>query len=114
MRPWARHCARRLRALAGRTGGVVRTSRLEAFSDAVLAIIVTIMVLQLRIPTQHDFNSFLHTTGHGLITYLLSFLYVSIYWYNHHHMFHLVQRVGGGILWANLVLLFSLSLLPFT
>lgn len=92
----------------------MRTGRLEAFSDAVLAIIITIMVLQLRVPTQHDLPSFLYTTGHGLITYLLSFLYIGIYWNNHHHMFVLVRRVSGGILWANLALLFVLSLLPFT
>jgi uncharacterized membrane protein len=92
----------------------VRTSRLEAFSDAVLAIIITVMVLELRIPTEHDLGSFLRTTGHGLVTYLLSFAYVAIYWNNHHHMFHLVQRVSGSVLWANLVLLFWLSLLPFT
>jgi uncharacterized membrane protein len=97
-----------------RTGGAVRSSRLEAFSDAVLAIIITIMVLDLRVPTTHDLPSFLNTTGHGLIIYLLSFVYVAIYWYNHHHLFHLVQRVSGGILWANLTLLFGLSLLPFT
>ncbi|MBX6748386.1 MAG: DUF1211 domain-containing protein [Micromonosporaceae bacterium] len=92
----------------------MRTSRLEAFSDAVLAIILTVMVLGLDIPTQHDLRTFLHDTGHGLITYLLSFLYIGIYWTNHHHMFHLVQRVSGGVLWANLALLFTLSLLPFT
>jgi uncharacterized membrane protein len=95
-------------------GGAMRSSRLEAFSDAVLAIIITIMVLQLRIPSQHDLQSFLHASGHGLITYLISFLYIAIYWNNHHHMFHLVRRVSGGVLWANLALLFCLSLLPFT
>jgi uncharacterized membrane protein len=92
----------------------VRTSRLEAFSDAVLAIILTVMVLSLDIPTEHDLRTFLRVTGHGLIIYLLSFLYIGIYWINHHHMFHLARRVSGGILWANLALLFSLSLLPFT
>ncbi len=92
----------------------MRTSRLEAFSDAVFAIIITVMVLGLRIPTQHDFGSFLATTGHGMLTYLLSFIYVAIYWTNHHRLFHLVARVGAGVLWANLVVLFFLSLLPFT
>jgi uncharacterized membrane protein len=92
----------------------VRTTRLEAFSDAVLAIIITVMVLELRVPEGHDLSSFIHTTGHGLITYLLSFVYIGIYWNNHHHMFHLVREVTGGILWANLALLFFLSLLPFT
>lgn len=95
-------------------GGAVRTSRLEAFSDAVLAIIITVMVLGLRVPAEHDLRSFLHATGHGLITYILSFLYIGIYWNNHHHLFHLVRRVSGGVLWANLALLFTLSLLPFT
>ena len=92
----------------------MRTTRLEAFSDAVLAIIITIMVLELRVPEGHDLQSLLHTTGHGLITYLLSFVYLGIYWNNHHHMFQLVSRVSGGVLWANLTLLFFLSLLPFT
>lgn len=91
----------------------MRSSRLEAFSDAVLAIIITVMVLGLPVPTQHDLRSFLHQTGHGLLTHVLSFTYVAIYWTNHHHLFHLVRRVNGAILWANLVLLFGLSLLPF-
>jgi uncharacterized membrane protein len=87
---------------------------LEAFSDGVLAIIITIMVLELRIPEGHHLSDLLHTTGVGLLTYLLSFVYVGIYWNNHHHMFHLVRRVSGGVLWANLALLFCLSLFPFT
>jgi uncharacterized membrane protein len=92
----------------------VRTSRLEAFSDGVLAIIITIMVLELRVPEGHSLSDLIHTTGVGLLTYLLSFVYVGIYWNNHHHMFHLVRRVSGGVLWANLALLFCLSLFPFT
>jgi TMEM175 potassium channel family protein len=92
----------------------VRTSRLEAFSDGVLAIIITIMVLELKVPEGHDFSDLVHTTGVGLLTYLLSFVYVGIYWNNHHHMFHLVRRVSGGVLWANLALLFLLALFPFT
>jgi uncharacterized membrane protein len=91
----------------------VKTSRLEAFSDGVLAIIITIMVLELRVPegpTLHD----LLGSATGLLTYLLSFVYIGIYWSNHHHMFQLVHRVTGGILWSNLGLLFCLSLLPFT
>jgi hypothetical protein len=95
-------------------GGAVRTSRLEAFSDGVLAIIITIMVLELKVPEGHDLSDLVHTTGVGLLTYLLSFVYVGIYWNNHHHMFHLVRRVSGGVLWANLTLLFCLSLFPFT
>ncbi|MDH6466342.1 putative membrane protein [Micromonospora sp. A200] len=92
----------------------MRSSRLEAFSDGVLAIIITIMVLELRVPEGHDLSDLVHTTGVGLLTYLLSFVYVGIYWNNHHHMFHLVRRVSGGVLWANLALLFCLSLFPFT
>src|SRR5690349_1465390 len=92
----------------------MRTSRLEAFSDGVLAIIITIMVLELKVPSGHDLTDLIHTSGVGLLTYLLSFIYVGIYWNNHHHMFHLVHRIRGGVLWANLTLLFALSLLPFT
>jgi uncharacterized membrane protein len=92
----------------------VRTSRLEAFSDGVLAIIITIMVLELKIPGGHDLTSLRQTAGSGLLSYLLSFVYVGIYWNNHHHMFQLVDRVTGGVLWANLGLLFFLSLFPFT
>jgi uncharacterized membrane protein len=92
----------------------VRTSRLEAFSDGVLAIIITIMVLELKVPEGHDLSDLFHTTGVGLLTYLLTFIYVGIYWNNHHHMFHLVRQVSGGVLWANLALLFCLSLFPFT
>jgi uncharacterized membrane protein len=92
----------------------MRTSRLEAFSDGVLAIIITIMVLELRDPARSDLASLWHTTGPGLLSYLLSFVYVGIYWTNHHHMFQLTARVTGGILWANLALLFCLSLFPFT
>ena len=92
----------------------MRTSRLEAFSDGVLAIIITIMVLELKVPEGHTFSDLVHTTGFGLLTYLLTFVYVGIYWNNHHHMFQLAGRVSGGVLWANLALLFCLSLFPFT
>src|ERR1700744_4905443 len=92
----------------------MRTSRLEAFSDGVLAIIITIMVLELREPVHSDLASLWHTTGPGFLSYLLSFVYVGIYWTNHHHMFQLTERVTGAILWANLALLFCLSLFPFT
>jgi uncharacterized membrane protein len=96
----------------------MRTSRLEAFSDGVLAIIITIMVLDLREPvaagmTGTTFASLWRTTGPSLLSYLLSFVYIGIYWTNHHHMFQLTDRVTGGILWANLALLFCLSLFPF-
>ena len=92
----------------------MKTSRLEAFSDGVLAIIITIMVLDLKVPPHHDLASLVQTAGVGLLTYLLTFVYVGIYWNNHHHMFHLVRRVSGVVLWANLALLFFLSLFPFT
>jgi uncharacterized membrane protein len=92
----------------------VRTSRLEAFSDGVLAIIITIMVLELREPNGDSLAALWHAAGVGLLSYLLSFSYVGIYWNNHHHMFQLTERVTGGVLWANLGLLFCLSLFPFT
>ena len=92
----------------------MRTSRLEAFSDGVLAIIITIMVLELREPAGTSLSALWRTAGIGLLSYLLSFVYVGIYWTNHHHMFQLTTRVTGGILWANLALLFFLSLFPFT
>jgi uncharacterized membrane protein len=92
----------------------MRTGRLEAFSDGVLAIIITVMVLELREPAGRTLSHLWHSTGVGLLTYLLSFVYIGIYWTNHHHMFQLTERVTGGILWANLGLLFCLSLYPFT
>jgi uncharacterized membrane protein len=92
----------------------MRTSRLEAFSDGVLAIIITVMVLELHEPGGASLSHLVHDTGPGLLTYLLSFAYVGVYWTNHHHMFQLTERVTGAILWANLALLFFLSLLPFT
>jgi uncharacterized membrane protein len=87
-------------------------NRLEAFSDGVLAIIITIMVLELKVPHGDDFAALLPLMP-VLLSYLLSFVYVGIYWNNHHHMLHATERVTGGILWANLHLLFWLSLLPF-
>jgi len=89
------------------------TSRLEAFSDGVLAIIITIMVLELHAPEEPTLHA-LARTATGFSTYALSFVYVGIYWNNHHHMFALTERVSGGVLWANLHLLFWLSLFPFT
>jgi uncharacterized membrane protein len=91
----------------------MRTSRLEAFSDGVLAIIITIMVLELRVPEGATLED-LGDSAAGFLTYLLSFVYIGIYWSNHHHMFQLVHRVNGAVLWANLHLLFWLSLYPFT
>jgi uncharacterized membrane protein len=89
------------------------TSRLEAFSDGVLAIIITIMVLELHVPEEPTLAA-LGGTATGFLTYLLSFVYIGIYWNNHHHMFHVVEHVDGTVLWANLHLLFWLSLYPFT
>jgi uncharacterized membrane protein len=80
----------------------------------VLAIIITIMVLELKEPRGNDLSALWHTTGTAVLSYLLSFVYVGIYWNNHHHMFQLTSRVTGGVLWANLGLLFCLSLFPFT
>jgi uncharacterized membrane protein len=92
----------------------VETDRLEAFSDGVLAIIITIMVLELQVPEEHTVAALLDATGVGLLTYVLSFIYIGIYWNNHHHLFQLSTELGGGVLWANLHLLFWLSLYPFT
>ena len=86
--------------------------RLEAFSDGVIAIIITIMVLELRPPQGTDFAA-LRPLIPTFFSYLLSFIYLGIYWNNHHHMLHLVKTVNGPILWANLHLLFWLSLTPF-
>lgn len=88
-------------------------TRLEAFSDGVLAIIITIMVLEMKVPHHADQFSDLTPLLPVFLSYVLSFIYVGIYWNNHHHMFHVVHRVSGGILWANLHLLFWLSLIPF-
>jgi uncharacterized membrane protein len=87
-------------------------ARLEAFSDGVIAIIITIMVLELKIPPGADLPA-IATVAPVFLNYVLSFVYVGIYWNNHHHMLHAVQRIHGGILWANLHLLFWLSLFPF-
>jgi uncharacterized membrane protein len=91
----------------------VRTSRLEAFSDGVLAIIITIMVLELDVPEEPSLGALGHSAT-GFLTYALSFVYVGIYWNNHHHMFQVVEAISGPVLWANLHLLFWLSLLPFS
>ncbi|MEO6800536.1 MAG: TMEM175 family protein [Rhodanobacter sp.] len=87
--------------------------RLEAFSDGVIAIIITIMVLELKVPTGHDLAGLLPLVP-VMLSYVLSFIYVGIYWNNHHHMLFTAHRVSGSVLWANLHLLFWLSLFPFT
>ena len=86
--------------------------RLEAFSDGVLAIIITIMVLELKVPHGADFAA-LKPLAFVFLSYVLSFVYVGIYWNNHHHLLKTIERVSGGIMWANLHLLFWLSLVPF-
>src|SRR6266550_3705027 len=91
----------------------MQKNRLEAFSDVVLAIIITIMVLELKVPHAAGLPD-LKPLLPVFLSYVLSFLYVGIYWNNHHHMFHSTKHVTGGILWANLHLLFWLSLFPFT
>ena len=87
-------------------------NRLEAFSDGVLAIIITIMVLELKVPHGAALDALLPLLP-VFLSYVLSFIYIGIYWNNHHHLLHTVHRVSGAILWANLHLLFWLSLLPF-
>jgi len=87
--------------------------RLEAFSDGVFAVIITIMVLDMRVPQGADLHA-LKPVLPVFLSYVLSFIYVGIYWNNHHHLLHASEHVTGGILWANLVLLFCLSLAPFT
>jgi uncharacterized membrane protein len=91
----------------------MKTSRLEAFSDGVLAIIITIMVLELKVPHATELAALKPMLPH-LLSYVLSFIYLGIYWNNHHHLFQAAEEVSGGILWANLYLLFWLSLFPFT
>ena len=91
----------------------MKTSRLEAFSDGVLAIIITIMVLELKVPHAVELSA-LKPVLPALLSYVLSFIYLGIYWNNHHHLFQATEEVSGGILWANLHLLFWLSLFPFT
>jgi uncharacterized membrane protein len=88
------------------------TGRLEAFSDGVIAIIITIMVLELKVPHGSGFDALLPIIP-TFLSYVLSFLYVGIYWNNHHHMLHAAEHVSGTALWANLHLLFWLSLIPF-
>jgi len=91
----------------------MKTNRLEAFSDGVIAIIITIMVLEMKVPHGEDLQALLPVLP-VFLSYLLSFVYLGIYWNNHHHMLHVTGRVTGPILWANLHLLFWLSLVPFS
>jgi len=90
----------------------MKTTRLEAFSDGVIAILITIMVLELKVPHGSDWPA-LRQTIFTLLMYVMSFVYLGIYWSNHHHMFHATKHVSGSVLWANLHLMFWLSLIPF-
>ena len=87
-------------------------TRLEAFSDGVIAIIITIMVLELKIPHGSDWHS-LQTLAPKFLSYIISFMYIAIYWSNHHHLLHTLKHVTGSVLWSNTHLLFWLSLVPF-
>jgi uncharacterized membrane protein len=87
-------------------------TRLEAFSDGVIAILITIMILELKIPEETDVHA-LRPLLPIFLTYVMSFVFLGIYWSNHHHMLHATERVNGAVLWANLHLLFWLSLVPF-
>src|ERR1017187_6023271 len=91
----------------------MQSNRLEAFSDGVHAIIITIMVLEFKVPHGTDLGA-LEPVVPVFVSYVLSFIYVGIYWNNHHHLFHAAKHVSAGILWANLHLLFWLSLFPFS
>lgn len=90
----------------------MKSGRLEAFSDGVLAIIITIMVLELKAPEETTFESLIPALP-TFISYLISFIYVGAYWNNHHHLFQVTEKINGKVLWANLHLLFWLSLIPF-
>src|SRR5215469_7391241 len=87
-------------------------NRLEAFSDGVIAIIITIMVLEIKVPDGAEWKD-LEGLAHKFISYLLSFVYVGIYWNKHHHLFHSVKSINSKVMWTNLNLLFWLSLMPF-
>lgn len=91
----------------------MRKGRLEGFSDGVFAVIITIMVIEMKVPHGTNLQA-LKSVVPVFLSYVLSYLYIGIYWTNHHHLFHASERVTGGVLWANLILLFFLSLTPFT
>ncbi|MCD9021987.1 TMEM175 family protein [Cohnella silvisoli] len=91
----------------------MKANRMEAFSDGVLAIIITIMVLEFKVPEGHDWSSLADLVP-KFLSYAVSFIYVGIYWNNHHHLLHTVQTLNGKLMWLNLLLLFSLSLVPFS
>ena len=88
-------------------------TRLEAFSDGVLAIIITIMVLELKVPHEHTLHALMELQN-TFLSYIMSFIFIGIYWGNHHHLLHTVHHVNSKIIWANMGLLFTLSVVPFT
>jgi uncharacterized membrane protein len=92
---------------------VLKVNRIEAFSDAVLAIIITIMVLEFKVPEDHDWSSLVNLVP-KFLSYAVSFIYLGIYWNNHHHLLHTVHTLNGKLMWLNLLLLFWLSLVPFS
>lgn len=91
----------------------MKANRMEAFSDGVLAIIITIMVLEFKVPEGHDWYALIGL-GPKILSYIFSFVYIGIYWNNHHHLLHMVRTMNGRLMWLNLLLLFWLSLVPFT
>ncbi|MFY4777089.1 TMEM175 family protein [Metabacillus sp. RGM 3146] len=91
----------------------MKVHRMEAFSDGVLAIIITIMVLEFKVPEGHDWKSLLQIAP-KFLSYAFSFVYIGIYWNNHHHLLHTVKTLNGKIMWLNALLLFWLSLIPFS
>ncbi|WP_410770219.1 TMEM175 family protein [Fontibacillus sp. BL9] len=91
----------------------MKANRMEAFSDGVLAIIITIMVLEFKVPVGHDWHALIEL-GPKILSYIFSFVYIGIYWNNHHHLLHMVRTMNGPLMWLNLLLLFWLSLIPFT
>jgi uncharacterized membrane protein len=93
--------------------GLFDTNRLEAFSDAVIAIMLTVMIIEIDLPKSTDFSALLSVLP-SLLAYLLSFTYIAIYWNNHHHLFKAAKGVNGAIMWSNMGLLFCLTLIPFT
>lgn len=106
-------CSQKFKIISRLPCNFMGKGRLEAFSDGVLAIIITIMVLELKVPHGDDLVS-LKPLLPIILSYILSFIYVGIYWNNHHHMLHAAQHINGKVLWANMHLLFWLSLVPFT
>ena len=100
------------RSAAGVSADDMSPGRLEAFTDGVVAIIITVMVLELKVPSGHDWAA-LGASVPVFLAYVLSYVNIGLYWNNHHHLLHLAERVNGRVLWANLALLFWLSLVPF-